>query len=517
MHTASHSKMSASATATSSLPSVAAPIRVRALLSTLNPVETATLKKLLPRGIVTHPPPEPEGTRYPAALLSALPDDESYALLGWITEDLLRLPPAGITQAALDAAIVTRCAAHCEVEVPPATLAKIAKSKTTEPYLEHLRGTRRQIRLAARGDIAPDEAEVGTGGPVVGHPDMRTATQLFEIKMTGQLKKNWPQFLLQLFAYAALDPTAEDIYLVLPLQEIVWHYDVRTWIGRAAYRGALHAAAATRAATAGPIAALIATYNIGTHISKARTIRDTVASIAAPGVPHARPFQFFLSGPQSSRMALKPDDLADAGALTIATDAVHYIHSQYLINLATPPDADQTMHTELLIENLRAAAVIGSRGVVVHVGKSTTQEPAVAVANMRTNLARAIAAAATPACPVILETPAGQGTELLRSYDEFVGFILGFGGADAEPRLRICVDTCHVFACGGDHPPLAYIDRLRSEHPGLLALVHFNDSAAPCGSCADRHAAPGQGHIGLAGMTALARSAAMADVPLVIE
>jgi deoxyribonuclease-4 len=482
-------------------------------------VETATLKKLLPRGIAAHPPPEPAGTRYPAALLSALPDDESYALLGWITEDLLRLPPAGITQTALDAAIVARCAAHCEVDVPPATLAKIAKSKTTEPYLEHLRGTRRQIRLAARGDIAPDEAEVGTGGPVVGHPDMRTATQLFEIKMTGQLKKNWPAFLLQLFAYAALDPTADDVYLVLPLQEIVWHYDVRCWTGRAAYRGALHAAAAVRAATAAPAAALIATYNIGTHIAKARTLRDTVAGLLAPGIPLPRPVQFFLSGPQSSRMALKDDDIAAAAAIATGSivPPVFFIHSQYLINLATPPTDDQTMHTELLIANLRAAAAIGSRGVVVHVGKYTTQEPATAVAHMRTNLTRAIAAA-TPACPVILETPAGQGTELLRTYDEFVGFVASFGGPAAEPRLRICVDTCHVFVCSAEPTaPLTYIDRLRAEHPDLLALVHFNDSAAPCGSCADRHAAPGQGHIGLAGMTALAAAAAAADVPMVIE
>jgi deoxyribonuclease-4 len=192
----------------------------------------------------------------------------------------------------------------------------------------------------------------------------------------------------------------------------------------------------------------------------------------------------------------------------------HFIHSQYLINLATPPDADHTMHTELLIANLRAAAIIGSSGVVVHVGKSTTQEPATAVAHMRTNLARAIAAA-TPDCPVILETPAGQGTEMLRSYEEFVGFVAAFGGAAAEPRLRICVDTCHVFACGGD--PLTYINRLHAEHPGLLALIHFNDSATPCGSCADRHAAPGQGHIGMAGMTALARAGAAADAPMLIE
>jgi deoxyribonuclease-4 len=480
--------------------------RVRQLLSSLNPVETSTLKKLLPRG-VAKAPTDPPGTRYPAALLSALPDGEEYSLLGFITEDLLRLPPVGITPTALQTVV--------EARAPGTDIAKILRSKTTEPYLEHLRRTRMALRAAARGEIGP-ESEVGTGGPVVGHPDMRTTTQIFEVKMTGQLKKNWPDFLLQVFAYGALDPTVTDLYLVLPLQEIVHHFplDATTWppARRTAFRDTLYTAAATRVATVGPANALIEAHNIGYHVSKHRTLTDTVHSL-----PHAttRPYQIFLSGPQSAHMALKPEDIAAARDLITAAHARLYIHSQYLINLCTPPPADgaaDSLHTGLLIKNLQAATALGASGVVVHVGKHTTQDLDTALAHMRANLLQAMEYA-TEACPILLETPAGQGTETLRSYDDFVGFVAAFD----DSRLRICVDTCHVFVCDNGMDPLTYINRLNAEHPGLLALIHFNDSAAPCGSCADRHAFIGQGQIGLAGMTALAEAGTAISTPMVIE
>jgi deoxyribonuclease-4 len=503
MSAASTTTASASTTtASASAAAVATPFRVRQLLSSLNPVETATLKKLLPRG-VAKAPEEPVGTRYPAALLSALPDGDEYSLLGFISEDLLRLDPHLITSAALAEVVTTRA--------PGTDVAKVLRSKTTDPYLQHLRQTCVKLRLAARGAIQ-GESEVGTGNPVVGHPDMRTEKQIFEIKMTGQLKKNWPAFLLQVFAYGALEPTVTDLYLVLPLQEIVHHFPLSAWTAtnRAAFRATLFTAAANRRATEGEAAALIETHHIGLHVSKQRTLADTVRSL-----PYAatRPYQIFLSGPQSAHMVVKPDDVTAAAALVSSTGARVYIHSQYLINLATPPPADGTeevLHTGLLIKNLQAGAAMGARGVVVHVGKHTTQDPDTALAHMRANVLHAMEFA-TEACPILLETPAGQGTEMLRTYEEFVGFVSAFD----DPRLRICVDTCHVFVCGTD--PLTYINRLTTEHPGLLALIHFNDSAAPCGSCADRHAYIGQGQIGMAGMTALAAAGTAVAAPMVIE
>ena len=181
-----------------------------------------------------------------------------------------------------------------------------------------------------------------------------------------------------------------------------------------------------------------------------------------------------------------------------------FVHSAYLINLCS--QTDDGFHSSLLIKTLQIAVAIGARGVVVHVGKATTQELSVALATMRTNLVACLEAA-TPSCPILLETPAGQGTEVLTEREAFIGFVATFN----DPRLRICIDTCHVFACG--HAPLDY---LAAATP-LTTLVHFNDSATPCGSRLDRHAFVGSGHIGLAAMTEIADFGSANQQPMVIE
>lgn len=469
-------------------------IRVRQLLSDLNSVETSNLKKLLPKGVATAVPAEPDGVRYPAALLSLLPKDESYSLAGHITEAMLRLSPAEINVAAL-------CRVSTEWS-PGLDLVKLTKSKTTEPYLEHLRRTSEKMRAVAVGSMEYDVAVEGDG--VEGHPDARTATQIFEVKMTGQLKKNWVDFLFQTFAYAALTPaTVTHIYIVLPLQEIVWAYDVRGWAHRATYRAFLEETATKKRGPGRDAAlALIERYHIGSHMPKARTLVATVASL-----PLDRPSQIFLSGPQTAQMRLDDRDL-DAACASLAGRAL-FIHSQYIINLCTPAGTQDDIHTNLLIANLVAGRRLGARGVVVHVGKSTTQEPSVALEHMRKNLTRAIAYA-TEECPILLETPSGQGTEMLCDCDEFLEFVRSFG-----PRLRACVDTCHVFAAGDN--PVNYLHQSITADADLTRLIHFNDSATACGSCLDRHAFCGEGHIGLAVLTDVAERATAVGIPMVIE
>lgn len=480
---------------------MSAPIRVRQLLGCLNSVERAELKKLLPPKLSL---PECETGRYPAMLLSLLPPGEQYSALGYITEELLRHPVAAITTDLL----LTTTDRWIPIPLDAAQRTKLLKSKTTEPFLEHIRKTRALLEAAARGPLRYEEVVAAAG--VEGHPDGRTDTQIFEVKMTGQLKQNWVDFLFQVFCYGALSPEVTDLYLVLPLQDLVWHADIRAWAKRAAFRQFLETAAAKKDSTQGAALLaqlLIAAHRIGFHVRKQKTLAATVASVP----DHVRPYQFFLSGPQTTKMAIADADLAGGAAAVAATGARMFIHSQYLINLCSPPDADDDYHTALLIKNLQAGVAFGAKGVVVHVGKTVKQEPAAAMAHMRTNVLRALPHA-TEACPLLLETPAGQGTEVLRTWDEFVAFVTEIN----DPRLRICVDTCHVFACG--HDPKDYISKLvTGPHAPLLRLVHFNDSATPCGSCVDRHAMVGQGHVGIETMSEVAALCTAHTVPMVIE
>jgi deoxyribonuclease-4 len=99
---------------------------------------------------------------------------------------------------------------------------------------------------------------------------------------------------------------------------------------------------------------------------------------------------------------------------------------------------------------------------------------------------------------------------MLRNKTDFVEFIQQFSQQEC---IGACVDTCHVFACG--YKPSEYINYIGNN--GLLRLVHYNDSNDICGSCKDRHAFVGQGHIGLPEMTAVADYCGANNVAMVIE
>jgi apurinic endonuclease APN1 len=342
------------------------------------------------------------------------------------------------------------------------------------------------------------------------HPDAQTATQLFEVKLTGQPDKNWLDFLFQVYAYAALEPTATDVFLVLPLQETVWHASVTTWADRTNYRDALQTLSVTLQspkAAKSPIPGLLlkATYGIGSHIEKGKLV-ETLRGLKGCTTP----VQLFLGSTLSAKLTIKDEDIALCATAMAAVTCGVYVHSPYIINLAMEPGSKDDYGPNLLIKNLDYAKRIGMKGVVVHVGKAVARAPKDALENMRVNLIKAMESA-TPSCPILLETPAGQGTELLTDYDEFLDFVESF----KDERLRVCVDTCHVYATG--YCPYEYLKGVVTDHLPLLKLVHFNDSHGACDSCVDRHAFIGTGHIGIDIMTKIATLCVEKGIDMVIE
>jgi deoxyribonuclease-4 len=84
-----------------------------------------------------------------------------------------------------------------------------------------------------------------------------------------------------------------------------------------------------------------------------------------------------------------------------------------------------------------------------------------------------------------------------------------------DPRVKICIDTCHVFQTGYD--PLQYITLWNVLHPNSIKLIHLNDSVKPCGSCIDRHAPIGHGHIGKGKLLSVISWSQKYNIPMVIE
>lgn len=508
-------------------------MRVRQILDSMTTRARNALAKLLPAEALT--PPAVETQKYPSALLNNLPKPDNYALLGVIAEALLGRPSPTLDDLIREGTPYFVAGGA----------AKVRASKTTAPFLEAIVATRAAITPILGADVVQYEPTLAVGH-VQGHPDMKTPTQVLEVKLTGQLDKNWKAFLLQTFAYAALDTGTTHVHVVLPLQRHVWSYDVRGWANRAKYLAALEkgAVAEPAAATLGlveipltgdPMALLMALAGlapaatalaatgagaalppprahtlvdaccIGSHTKKMKTVLETVKALDP-----SKPWQIFLSSNLSSKVNVKPADSTATAAYIAESKLAMYVHTPYIINLSMTPGEKEDYVVKCLRDNTSAAVAMGFRGVVVHVGKATDKPLPVAIANMKANLLAALDVA-TPECPILLETPAGQGSETLTKYEEFVGFVKEVG----DPRLRLCVDTCHVFSCG--HDPLAYITRLAAEDRDLLKLIHFNDSAVPCGACCDRHAYIGTGKIGIDTMESIGHLAKSLNIPCVIE
>ena len=169
-----------------------------------------------------------------------------------------------------------------------------------------------------------------------------------------------------------------------------------------------------------------------------------------------------------------------------------YIHSIFIINLSR--NFNNLINNYLQLE-FNIANKIKSNGVVFHVGKQVTLSKKEAMCNMKINILD-ILEYATVNTPLILETPAGQGTELLTTYQEFSEFFEEISSYNiAKNKFKICIDTCHVFASGID--PFTYIQNWIFDYGSdTIALIHFNDSCGPKGCKKDRHQIPGNGYIG---------------------
>ncbi|NDB86359.1 MAG: hypothetical protein EB127_27225, partial [Alphaproteobacteria bacterium] len=387
-------------------------------------------------------------------------------------------------------------------------ISKIQASKTTEVFLNILRKTRHKMNffLDSSAQFEPTIQK----GHVQGHPDILTQTRIFEIKLTGQLQKHWQDFLLQVYSYLSLHPSVKSIHLVLPLQCRIWSASADEWILTSPkFLQILESNSIrlqTKVAEQNKSALdILNRFAIGSHTSKSRTILSSISTLDT-----TKPWQIFLGSAMSTKVNIKSEDLNASKQFISEHGLKVFAHTPYLLNLAIEPASLDNYVVTSTRQQLTLANQMGFKGVVIHVGKYTTQDPVVARKNMISNVLSCLDSA-TPSCPLLLETPAGQGSEMLITWEDFMGFVTEIN----DERLRICIDTCHVFAAG--HCPVKYIEQTLQKYPRFLKLVHYNDSMDVCGSCKDRHALVGSGHIGSVKMEKIAEILMEAGIPAVVE
>ena len=213
--------------------------------------------------------------------------------------------------------------------------------------------------------------------------------------------------------------------------------------------------------------------------------------------------QFFLGDPQGWKGPVIPGgDPAAIKDAFAAADVDIYIHAPYVINVATSNNRIRIPSRKLLDQQLKAAASVGARGLIVHGGHVTA---GVDAAEGLENWRKAVERIERP-LPMLIENTAGGDGAMARSLDAIGRLweaVTDAAGADAA-SVGFCLDTCHANSAGIDLADA--VDRIKAI-TGRIDLVHCNNSRDEFGSGRDRHANIAAGTIDPALLLGVVRAA----------
>jgi deoxyribonuclease-4 len=194
-------------------------------------------------------------------------------------------------------------------------------------------------------------------------------------------------------------------------------------------------------------------------------------------------------------------------------------HDSYLINLASPDDAAWEKSIDALQLELDRCDQLGIPFLVSHPGAHMGSGVDAGVARVADAINTIHDRMPDGACSLSIETTAGQGSTLGRTFEEIAQII---DGVADKLRISVCFDTCHVFAAGYDIRTVETYQATMARFDEVIGLdrlrvLHLNDSAKDLGSFRDRHAHIGEGMIGADAFRFLLRDERLAGRPGILE
>ena len=257
---------------------------------------------------------------------------------------------------------------------------------------------------------------------------------------------------------------------------------------------------------------------IGAHVSPAGGPAKAVERGVERG---CRSIQIFNQNPR----AWKPreytaEEVADFRSAMAASDVdALLIHAVYLLNCASEDSEICRKSRTSLIASLQAGSLLGAHAVVLHAGSALKGSTDVSGALLRAAQSLRVALDESEECPLHLENTAGGGATLGRSFEELAAMIEQAGG---DERLRVCLDSCHLFASGYDIRSAEQLAEVLDEFDRIVGLerlgsVHCNDSKTALGANSDRHAPLGEGELGRDGCAAFLSEPRFEGLPCIFE
>lgn len=254
--------------------------------------------------------------------------------------------------------------------------------------------------------------------------------------------------------------------------------------------------------------------HIGCHLSSSSgffAMGETAVSIGADT------FQFFTRNPRGG--AAKPFDVADAMKLSnlLKTHGFAPIlaHAPYTLNACAADEGLRKYAEEVMADDINRMDHFADAMYNFHPGSHVKQGAEVGIELISAMLNRLLKP--TQTTTVLLETMAGKGSEVGRTFEELKAIL---DRVELTDKMGVCLDTCHIF--DGGYDIVDHLDDVLENFDKVIGLkmlraIHLNDSKNPMGSHKDRHEVIGGGFIGLEALTRVVNHPALYALPFYLE
>ena len=192
------------------------------------------------------------------------------------------------------------------------------------------------------------------------------------------------------------------------------------------------------------------------------------------------------------------------------------VHAPYIINLGNSVKPETfSLATEFLAKEIERTISCRSHILILHPGAHVGAGADAGISQIIKGLNEVLTSDTD--CYIALETMAGKGSEIGRTFEELARI---YDGVRYSEKLRVCFDTCHTSDSGYDI--VGHFDDVIGEFDRLIgkdqiAVFHINDSKNPRGAQKDRHENLGFGHLGFDALNAIVHHPDFEDVPKILE
>jgi len=257
---------------------------------------------------------------------------------------------------------------------------------------------------------------------------------------------------------------------------------------------------------------------LGAHMSISGGLYKAIDRAVAAG---CNTLQIFTRSSNQWKPKPVSDKDVDLFRQSFAASGLHEIisHDIYLINLAAAPGDTRDKSLAAFADEMISCARLGISKIVMHPGSHTTDAPEIGLERVINAFDQLFEQTPEYEGLVLLETTAGQGTNLGRTFEELQTII---NGSNYPDRFGICFDTCHTFAAGYNTATAEGYADVMDRFDRLLGLerlhcFHFNDSKKGLGSRVDRHEHIGQGALGLEPFRFIMNDPRFVKIPKILE